>query len=403
MTFFLNIKIEKKSIIVLSIYVVIGILINFSLYFLLGDQLLQKAYPLAVHLPLLIFFRYYYKKPLYNVLFVLCTTYILTTPRKWIGDLIALAFHSEHHVAAIVQIAVTIPLLFIIYKYLSPYIIKIIAYSDNKIRFLLIIPLVYYVIAYLTTVYTGLLYSSRIVVVGILSIGLVSTFSYFLIVYFNELIKRFEMENEQNILAVQVSALQARSETMKQAEETAKVHRHDLRHHLQMINSYLISNNVKEAQNYIIKIEKNMYHNVTVTYCENEAINLILSSYIGMAHHKDILVESEVYVPKSCKISDIDLCIIFANSIENAINACANIEDIKKRQINISCMSNNNKLFIQITNSYKFEVTFENDMPVTDKENHGYGTKSIAAIVQKYSGIYSFRAEEGIFKMNAIL
>jgi len=403
MTFFLDIKINKKSIFVLSVYVVVGIIINFSLYFLFGDRFLQKAYPLVIHLPLLIFFHVYYKKPLYNVLFVLCTTYILTTPRRWIGDFIALAFFSEPNVAAIVQIAVTIPLLYIIYKYLRTYIIKIIAYSDYKIRFLLIIPLIYYVIAYLTTVYTVLLYSSRIVVVGILSIGLVSTFSYFLIVYFNELVKGFDMKNEQNILAVQVSALQARSETMRQAEENTKIYRHDLRHHLQMIHSYLLANNVDEAKNYIIEIEKNMYQNVTITHCENDAVNLILSSYIGMANQKDIFVESEVSIPKSCKIQDIDLCIIFANAIENAINACTNIEDIAKRHIDLNCKTKNGKLFIQISNSYTDEVTFRNDMPITERENHGYGTKSIAAIAQKYNGIYSFRTESGIFKMNVIL
>ena len=403
MTFFLSIKLTKRNICVLSSFVLFGALINLLLYFCYGAQILQKVYPLVVHLPLLLFFYYYYKKPFYNILFVLCTTYILTTPRKWIGDFVAFAFLNEASIAALVEIAVTLPLLFIIYRYVRPFIIKIIAYSDNKIRFLLIIPLVYYVIAYLTTVYTDLLYSSRIVLVGILTIGLVATFSYFSVVYFNELVKRFEMKNEQDILSVQISALQAHSETMKQSEENARIYRHDLRHHLQLIHGFLSSSNVIGAQEYIREIENNMYHNATVTYCENEAVNLILSSYTDMARHKAIPVETEVHIPSSCKIPDIDLCIIFANAIENAVNACSDIPITDMRFIHISCKAKNEKLLIQITNSYTGELSYENDIPITNAENHGFGTRSIAAIVQKHNGIYSFQSENGIFKLNVIL
>ncbi len=403
MTFFLDIKFGRKTFLILSVFVLLGMLLNFSIYFIFGDRFLQEVYPLAVHLPLVFFFRLVYKKPLYPVLFVLCTTYILTTPRKWIGDLITLLFHGGPYIAALVQIAVTIPLLYIIYQYLRPYMVKIIAYSSNKIRFLLIIPLVYYIIAYLTTVYTDLLYSSRIVVVGILTIGLICTFSYFLISYFNELVKQFEMKNEQNILAAQVSALQARFEATKQSEETAKIYRHDLRHHLHMLNNYVYSDNITGAKDYIKEIEKNMRPAVTVTYCENESINLILSSYLDKAVQNDIRVDSSVCVPDSCSIPDIDLCIIFANAIENAINACILIENINQRYLNISCKMKQDKLLIQFTNSYAVAPVFEHNLPITEKENHGYGTKSIVAIVHKHQGLTSFEAREGIFKLNIIL
>jgi len=42
-------------------------------------------------------------------------------------------------------------------------------------------------------------------------------------------------------------------------------------------------------------------------------------------------------------------------------------------------------------------------MPISILENHGYGTKSIAAIADKYNGLYAFTAENGIFKTRIIL
>lgn len=403
MVFFLDIKLDKKNLAVISAYASINILFQVSLYYLFGKSFLEKSYPLAVHLPLLIFCWQFFKKRFDSSLFALCTAYILTTPRKWVGDFIALAFQNNHSIAAIIQIIVTLPFLIIIYKCLRPYIIKLLSYSDVKIRFLLTIPFLYYVIAYLTTVYTKLLYTSKIIVIGILTIGLSLTFFYYFVVYFNEIEKRFQMKIEQNILSVQIAALHTRTEVMKQSEENAIIQRHNLRHHLQLINSYLVKDNVKEAQNYILEIEKNMYHDITLKYCENTAVNLILSSYITMAKDSGITVQTQVNIPKTCEIADMDLCIIMANAIENAINACANIKDTRDRIININCNLKSDKLFIQVTNSCIDKVTFENDLPVTDRANHGFGTKSIVSTVQKYKGIFSFTAEEGLFKMNVIL
>jgi sensor histidine kinase regulating citrate/malate metabolism len=252
-------------------------------------------------------------------------------------------------------------------------------------------------------VYTKLLYVSRVVVIGILTTGLTSVFYYFLVAYFNELTKGFEMQNQQNVLAVQISALQARTETMKQAEKNAIIHRHDLRHHLNLINGYLLEGNITDAQNYIIKIEKNIDNTTTIQYCDNNAANLVLSSYINMAKSKGIDVISHVCISKTIEIADMDLCVILANAIENAINACVNIKEVSERKISISCKSKNNKLFIEIVNSFVGTVQFEGDMPVTNKDNHGFGTKSIVTAIEKYQGIYSFVAKDNIFTLSIII
>jgi len=42
-------------------------------------------------------------------------------------------------------------------------------------------------------------------------------------------------------------------------------------------------------------------------------------------------------------------------------------------------------------------------MPISTDENHGLGTKSIAAIAHKYGGMYSFTAEDRVFKTSIIL
>jgi len=221
--------------------------------------------------------------------------------------------------------------------------------------------------------------------------------------FFKQTREQLILQNEQNILAMQVSSLQARYETIKEAEEKMFICRHDLRHHLNLINAYLADNNLAGVRKYIIEIENNIDETKIKKHCDNDTVNLIMASYINMAKNENILVESQVYIPQDCAVSDMDLCIILANAIENAIYACMNIEDINARKINISCKSKNDKLFIQVTNNFSGEVIFAEDMPISAQENHGFGTKSIAATVQKYSGLYSFTADNGVFRARIIL
>lgn len=403
MFFFLDIKINKKNLVASLTYIILAILFQIWLFFYLGSSFLEKSYSLVSHLPLLLFYCIFFKKRFDNVLFALSTAYVFTIPRRWIGDFISLFFNNNPDVAAMIQIIITIPFLILIYKYFRPYVIKVLFTSDVKIRFLLIMPSVYYVFSYLTTVYTQLLYTSRIMVVGILIIVATSTLCYSFVVYFNEMEKRYELLNEQNILAVHISSLHSRVETMKVAEDSSIIIRHDLRHHLQLINGYLMTDNIEDARCYLSTIEENMYEHVVTKYCTHEAVNLILSSYISKAKNEGILVQAKVSIPEACEIADMDLCVIFANAIENAINACVNIKDSADKIINISCLSKNNKLLLQISNKFAGVVTFKNDMPVTETTNHGFGTKNIAKTVQKYNGIYSFTTEENVFKVNVIL
>lgn len=403
MVFLLGISNSKKNVISISAYAMICIILQLAFFFNFDNNFTEKAYPFIVHLPLLIFFCLFFKKPLNSVVFTLCTAYILTAPRRWIGDLIVIVFNVDEHVAVFSQIAISIPLLFVVYRYLRPYVNKILNYSGVKVHLLVVIPFTYYILAYATTVYTSLLYSSRVVLIGILTTGMASIFYYILIFYFNELTEKFTIQNEHNLLAVQICAMHDRAEAMKLEEENAIIFRHDLRHHLRLISSHLSAGNINAAQNYIDEIEKSVDASIPVKYCDNNAVNLILSSYINLAKNENITIKTQVYIPQNCAVADMDLCVILANAIENAINACANINESADRNISIRCNHKNHKLFIEVANSFAGEVLFKNELPVTEKENHGFGTKSIVTTVQKYKGVYSFSAINGIFKMNAIL
>lgn len=211
------------------------------------------------------------------------------------------------------------------------------------------------------------------------------------------------MESNHNLLKTQIASANTHLEALKESQEKTIIYRHDMRHHLNLINSYLIENNIIDAQRYIVDIEKTIANTQAKSYCSNYSVNLILSSYLEKARQENIAIETQINLPKINTVSDMDLCIIFANAIENAINACVLIPAIEDRNIKIISKIKNTQIFIEIINSYIDHITFENNMPINTKEDHGLGTKSIAPIVTKYDGLYSFEIENDIFVLRIIM
>jgi type II secretory pathway pseudopilin PulG len=384
----------------MAIILICGGLVWFSL----GYQSFMILYPVFVQVPLFIGFWFISKYKGIKLFFVLLTAIVLSAPAILIGHIVAAFFDYNDVVVSVVGLLMYLPMTFIVYKYFRPIFLYMLRNTEKGWAMFCLIPLSYNAFTYLLGRYdVELVRDAPLLWIDTL-IAILMIAAYVLILrFFKQTREQFIMQNEQNILAMQVSALQARAEMIKESEEKAIIYRHDLRHHLHLINGYLVDNNLTEMKKYITELEKNIDNTVTIKYCDNNAVNLILSPYINRASNEKIMVEYQVYIPKDCEVSDMDLCIILSNAIENAINACMNIKDINNRRISISCKSKNNKLFIQVANNFIGEVTFAEGMPISAEENHGFGTKSIVATVQKYSGLCSFTAESGVFRTRVIL
>ena len=396
MFFFLDIRISKNRILMIIVYVTLSTLLQLIMYYTYGSKFIEKIYPLAIHLPIVIFFCFIFKKKLNLVL-------IFTAPRRWLGEVISLFFNNNKYVLVIGKIMVSIILLILIYKYLCPYVNRILKYSSLRITLLTIIPALSYCITYGTTVYTDLLYQSNMLVVGIFSIGFNFVFYLFIIAYFIEMDKSFELETNRTILQMKMESISNQIDDYKKTQNQTIVYRHDLRHHLRYLSGCISENHLEQALNYIRKLNKDIEATEVKQYCENIDVNLILSAYVNMAQKNDVHIEFDGAVPIDIHIHPTDISVILANCIENAIKACKELEDSNKRKIKVSCKFKNGKLLIEICNGFKNKIYFEGDIPISTEKNHGLGIKSTIAVVKKYNGIYSFTQEAGIFSSRIIL
>lgn len=99
-------------------------------------------------------------------------------------------------------------------------------------------------------------------------------------------------------------------------------------------------------------------------------------------------------------ISPMDLCTIFGNALDNAIESVRQISNPEKRIIHVKSTQEKGFLLLRFDNYYEHDLHWQDGELQTSKaetENHGYGLKSIRFAVKKYNGQMVSEARDGRF------
>ena len=218
------------------------------------------------------------------------------------------------------------------------------------------------------------------------------------------------IQRERDMLDMQFRMAQTQFDSMREIQQIAAHYRHDMRHHFALLQGLASGGEgviIEKIKDYLRTAVSDMDAITPVRFCENETVNLILSAFAAKAQQSGIELTIDVKLPDSLSFSDTELCSLLSNALENAVRACENIPDNNKRIIKLLMYSKNNKLCINISNTYQTEPVFYQgkqglpSFPVSKEQGHGYGTKSIANIVEKYGGVYQFSVNDGWFIFQA--
>ena len=188
-------------------------------------------------------------------------------------------------------------------------------------------------------------------------------------------------------------------------EETKKA-RHDLRHHISLLQSFLNDKEYEKLKNYIDTYENSLPIDNDIILCENYVVNAILCHYVTLAKKENIAVDVNLRIPADTFITDLDFCIILGNCLENAIEACMKITKGEKF-ISVKSQMTNYMIGLTIDNSFSGEILKENNDFISTKKSkdHGIGISSIHAVASKYDGTakFEFDALNNIFKASILL
>lgn len=193
-------------------------------------------------------------------------------------------------------------------------------------------------------------------------------------------------------------------ELTQKMDEVSKM-RHDMRHHLRTVMAYAQQEKYEELMKYLQEYASVMTkEEKTVCYCRNMAVDAVIHFYAGELKQRGILLEHDMMLPENISISDTDLCKIYGNLLENAVDAVTEQSQEKNSYVKILTRIKNKKLLIEISNTYTNEIQRkEARFYSTKREGFGIGTASVSEVVQKAGGYVTFCTEDGVFKVNIFL
>ncbi len=208
----------------------------------------------------------------------------------------------------------------------------------------------------------------------------------------------YEISEQESIMRLQVANITARIEEINEANERFREERHDFRHKLKAIASLAAAGQYEELMTVIEEYGEDIQKTKIVRYSRSTVVDAVLSAYIQKAENAGIPLKLGFAFPDTFAASESELATALANALENAINACVKLPPEKRfLEIKVLCKP---KFIVMVRNSFDGTVTFSEDgIPENPQEEHGFGTRSIAAFCTKIGGYYEFQAEDGVFTL----
>lgn len=190
----------------------------------------------------------------------------------------------------------------------------------------------------------------------------------------------------------------------KEQTEVRRIH-HDMNNHLNILSNYVTHGEAKEAREYLEKLRINSPVTTNKTFCQNSLVNAVINNKYSTMIEMDIDFDVKISLDNIIGVDDFDLCVIFANSLDNAIEACEKVET-KKRTIQLKARADKGFLSFYLMNTKSDSIIEKSGKIIstkTNKQYHGFGIQNIREIVYKYDGNLEIKYDENSFTVQILM
>ncbi|MXQ74259.1 GHKL domain-containing protein [Clostridiaceae bacterium DONG20-135] len=173
--------------------------------------------------------------------------------------------------------------------------------------------------------------------------------------------------------------------------------RHDYHNHIQTMKAYLQLKQYTQLESYLNELEADLSSVDQLVKSGNLMMDAILNSKLSLAKEHQIEIHCKAVTPESLCISDIDICVMIGNLMDNAIEACDQIPP-DKRRIRVYTDIVHQQFYLSVTNSANENISEDQKRYISEKRgNHGHGMKRVKLTVDKYDGYLNLKNEPGVF------
>jgi FtsH-binding integral membrane protein len=191
----------------------------------------------------------------------------------------------------------------------------------------------------------------------------------------------------------------ARYESVKDAIEYINCKCHDLKKELKFLHGRVEAGELEQLENTIENYDKIPHtgnviiDTIMVNAALQQAQSGVTFTFFGNGEWLNF-------------VADADLKALFMNLVSNAMEAAAQVEE-DKRNVSIVLVKKGNIVMITVRNYYAGAPIALDSFPESTKnenrEEHGFGLKSMALVAKKYNGTIALLGKDGIFTLNIYL
>lgn len=173
----------------------------------------------------------------------------------------------------------------------------------------------------------------------------------------------------------------------QEREKMIRRFRHDIRNHFICLKEMAGRGNLSGVKEYIEELQGSFGDGEKFFQSGNEIVDAILNEKNVLAREKNIEILLEGRLPLNIPVKATDLCTIFANALDNALEAAERQQNEKRKWIYIRIRRQNAMLALVFRNPADAEaVSREGETGKENKKDHGFGIMNIRYAAEKYRG-----------------
>lgn len=214
-----------------------------------------------------------------------------------------------------------------------------------------------------------------------------------------ELRVRKELEAVQNVLQNQYVQYKQSRESI----ELINYKYHDLKHQIAVLRS---EEDPKKREEFLNRMEEEIRQYEAQNKTGNKVLDTVLTTKSLYCAKHGITFTCVADGTLLDFMDVMDICSIFGNALDNAIECELKIPEKEKRLIHVTVSKQKQFLILRFENYCEETLQYQEGTPVTtkkEKEFHGYGLKSIQYTVNKYDGAVSVNLEDNWFELKVLI
>lgn len=194
-------------------------------------------------------------------------------------------------------------------------------------------------------------------------------------------------------------------ETLLEKEEDTRKYRHDMDNHLICLNAIAEDGDIRRLKAYLLEMKGKIELIQNKCYVTgNKMMDVIFNYYISLLD-VDVAVSVEGRFHAALSIDEMELCTIYANLMQNAVEEIGRQEKGCGRFLKILITQGKTYFETEIRNSVSDDTQKEEISRIKkkDKRNHGLGLKNVERVIKEHEGCLEVKKERFCFCVKVVL